>query len=110
MPNGPTFVALGEDEFLREARAIVDAARARGTALRILGSLGIYAHSFHVPEGISVFHRVGRVQEGAPLFTDLDLMGYSSQGRSLSQIFDGLGLRPDNVMNGSFRGRRSSYY
>ena len=110
MPNEPTFVALGEDEFLREARAIVDAARARGTALRILGSLGIYAHSLHVPECISVFHRVGRVQEGAPLFTDLDLMGYSSQGRSISQIFDGLGFRPDNVINGFFGERRLVYY
>ncbi len=110
MPNEPSFVALGEDEFLREARAIVDAAQAQGTALRILGSLGIYAHSMHVPECISVFHRVGRVQEGAPLFTDLDLMGYSSQSRSISQVFDGLGFKPDNVINGFFGERRLVYY
>src|SRR5438876_11611729 len=38
MPNEPSFVALGEDDFLREARSIVDAAQAQGTALRILGS------------------------------------------------------------------------
>jgi hypothetical protein len=110
MPNEPTFVALGEDEFLREARAIVDAAQAQGTALRILGSLGIYAHSMHVPECISVFHRVGRVVEGAPLFTDLDLMGYSTQARSISKVFDGLGFRPDDVINGFFGERRLVYY
>src|SRR5438128_6779800 len=110
MPNEPSFVALGEDEFLREARAIVDAAQAQGTALRILGSLGIYAHSLHVPECISFFHRVGRIREGTPLFTDLDLMGYASQGRSISRVFDGLGFRPDEMINGFFGDRRLIYY
>jgi len=110
MPSGPSFVALGEDDFLREARAIVDAAGAQGTALRILGSLGIYAHSMHVPECISVFHRVGRISEGTPLFTDLDLMGYASQGRSISRVFDDLGFRPDDMINGFFGDRRLVYY
>ena len=110
MPSEPSFVALGEDDFLREARAIVDAAQARGTALRILGSLGIYAHSMHVPECISVYHRVGRISEGTPLFTDLDLMGYASQGRSISRVFDNLGFRPDDVINGFFGDRRLVYY
>ena len=110
MPNEPTFVALGDDDFLREARTIVEAAQNQGTALRILGSLGIYAHSMHVPECISVFHRVGRVKEGAPLFTDLDLMGYASQGRSISKVFETLGFKPDDVINGFFGDRRLVYY
>ncbi len=110
MPNEPTFVTLGEDEFLREARAIVEAAQTQGTVLRMLGSLAIYAHSTHVPDCISVFHRVGRVREGAPLFTDLDLIGYSSQGRSISRVFDDLGFKPDNVINGFFGDRRLVYY
>src|SRR5207245_7478394 len=110
MPNEPSFVALGEDDFLREARSIVDAAQAQGTALRILGSLGIYAHSMHVPECISVFHRVRRISEGTPLFTDLDLMGYASQGRSISRVFDDLGFRPDDMINGFFGDRRLVYY
>ncbi len=110
MPNEPTFVALGEEDFLRAARSIVDAAQAHGTALRILGSLGIYAHSLHVPECISFFHRVGRVREGTPLFTDLDLMGYASQGRSISRVFEGLGFRPDEMINGFFGDRRLIYY
>ena len=110
MPNEPSFVALGEADFLREARAIVDAAQAQGTALRILGSLGIYAHSLHVPETISVLHRVGRISEGTPLFTDLDLMGYASQGRSISRVFDSLGFKPDDMINGFFGDRRLVYY
>ncbi len=110
MPNDPTFVTLGDEEFLREARGIVEAAEAQGTLLRMLGSLAIYAHSMHVPECVSVFHRVGRVSEGKPLFTDLDLIGYSMQGRSISRVFEGLGFRPDNMINGFFGDRRLIYY
>ncbi len=110
MSIGPTFVGLGDDDFLAEARKIVDAAEAQGTVLRMLGSLAIYAHSLNVPECISFFHRVGRVSEGTPLFTDLDLMGYLSQGRSISRVFDRLGFRPDNVINGFFGDRRLVYY
>lgn len=104
------FVTFGDDEFLREAQTIVDAARTQGTVLRILGSLAIYAHSLHAPECISFFHRVGRVREGAPLFTDLDLIGYASQSRSISSVFDGLGFRGDDMINGLFGDRRLIYY
>lgn len=110
MPNDPTFVALSDEEFLRESRKIVDSAKAQGTVLRMLGSLAIYAHSTHVPECISFFHRVGRIKEGAPLFTDLDLMGYATQGRSISKVFDGLGFKPDDMINGFFGDRRLVYY
>ena len=110
MADPSKFVSLGDEEFLREARKIVDAANAEGTALRMLGSLAIYAHSLHFPEGISLFHRVGRVREGAPLFTDLDLMGYASQARSISTVVEGLGFRPDRMINGFFGDRRLVYY
>ena len=110
MADPTRFVALSDEEFLREARAIVDTAHVRGTVLRMLGSLGIYAHSLHVPESIDFFHKVGRVREGVPLFTDLDLIGYASQGRSISGVFDGLGFRPDSMINGFFGDRRLVYY
>ena len=110
MANTPTFVALGDDEFLREARKIVEAAQTQGTIVRMLGSLAIYAHCMNVPECISVFHTVGRIRDGAPLFTDLDLMGYSTQGRSISLVFENLGFKPDNVINGFFGDRRLVYY
>jgi len=110
MADPTTFVTFGDDEFLREARTIVDAAHTQGTVLRILGSLAIYAHSLHAPEGIGFYRRVGRVREGAPLFTDLDLIGYASQGRSISKVFDGLGFKPDDMINGFFGDRRLIYY
>ncbi len=110
MADPTTFVTFGDDEFLREARTIVDAAKTQGTVLRILGSLAIYAHSLHAPECIAFFHRVGRVREGAPLFTDLDLVGYATQGRSISKVFDDLGFKPDDMINGFFGDRRLIYY
>src|SRR5437868_14838979 len=100
MADPSKFVSLGDEEFLREARKIVDAANAEGTALRILGSLGIYAHSLHVPEGLSFFHRVGRVRQGAPLFTALGLMGYASTARPTSTAVEDRGFRRDRMRNG----------
>ena len=110
MPDEPAFVALGDDDFLREARRIVEAADAEGISLRILGSLGIYAHSMHAPESIAFLRRVGRIREGAPLFTDLDLMGYASQARSISNVFKNLAFKPDDMINGFFGDRRLIYY
>jgi len=110
MADPTTFVTFGDDEFLHEARTIVDAANTQGTVLRILGSLAIYAHSLHAPESLTFLHHVGRVREGAPLFTDLDLMGYATQGRSISKVFDGLGFKPDDMINGFFGDRRLIYY
>jgi len=110
MAHEPSFVALGDQEFLKEARAVIEAAQAEGTPLRILGSLAIFAHSTHVPDAISLFHALGRVSAGSPLFTDLDLMGYSRQGRAISGVFEKLGFKPDNMVNGFFGDRRLIYY
>src|SRR5256712_14205415 len=37
-------------------------------------------------------------------------MGYASQGRSISRVFDDLGFRPDDMINGFFGDRRLVYY
>ncbi len=105
-----TFVALGDQEFLKEAQTVVQAAQSEGTSLRILGSLAIFAHSVHVPEAITLFHALGRVSAGTPLFTDLDLMGYAKQGRAISGVLEKLGFKPDNMVNGFFGDRRLIYY
>jgi hypothetical protein len=110
MPIEPGFVALRDDEFIDEARKVVEAAQQKGTVLRELGSLAIYVHSLHNPECSEFLHRVGRVKEGVPLFTDLDLMGYASQSRAISKVFDGLEFRPDKMVNGFFGDRRLIYY
>ena len=103
-------MALGDQEFLKEAQTVVQAAQSEGTSLRILGSLAIFAHSVHVPEAITLFHALGRVSAGTPLFTDLDLMGYARQGRAISAVLEKLGFKPDNMVNGFFGDRRLIYY
>ncbi len=110
MAHEPSFVALTDQEFLKEAEALVREAQTGGTSLRILGSLAIYAHSAHVPEAIALFHALGRVSAGTPLFTDLDLMGYAKQGRAISGVFQKLGFKPDDMVNGFFGDRRLIYY
>ncbi len=110
MAHQATFVSLSDQDFLKEAEAIVRAAQADGTSLRILGSLAIYAHSAHIPEAVSLFHALGRVSAGTPLFTDLDLMGYAKQGRAISGVFEKMGFKPDNMVNGFFGDRRLIYY
>lgn len=110
MAHQPSFVTLTDQEFLTEAEGIVRAAQADGTSLRILGSLAIFAHSAHIPDAISLFHALGRVSPGTPLFTDLDLMGYAKQGRAISGVLERLGFKPDNMINGFFGDRRLVYY
>ena len=110
MAHQPSFVNLTDNEFLREAEAIIRTAQTEGTSLRILGSLAIFAHSTHVPDAISLFHALGRISAGMPLFTDLDLMGYAKQGRSISGVFEKMGFKPDNMINGFFGDRRLIYY
>ena len=110
MAHQPTFVMLSDQEFLKDAEAIVRAAQTEGTSLRILGSLAIFAHSTHVPDAIPLFHALGRVSAGSPLFTDLDLMGYAKQGRSISGVFERMGFKPDTMVNGFFGDRRLIYY
>ncbi len=110
MAHQPSFVMLSDQEFLKEAEDVVRAAQAEGTSLRILGSLAIFAHSAHIPEAVSLFHALGRVSAGTPLFTDLDLMGYAKQGRAISTVFEKMGFKPDNMVNGFFGDRRLIYY
>jgi hypothetical protein len=110
LTEGQTYISLSDQEFLRQSVAVVDAAQKRNVSLRILGSLAIYAHSLHVPECITVFQRLGRVEEGKPLFTDLDLAGYNKQGRFISGLFKDLHFTPDDMVNGFFGDRRLIYY
>jgi hypothetical protein len=110
LTEAQTYVSLTDQEFLRESVALVEDARQRNVSLRILGSLAIYSHSVHVPECITVFHRLGRVQQGKPLFTDLDLAGYAKQGRFISGLFKDKQFKSDDIVNGFFGDRRLIYY
>ncbi len=104
------FVALSPEEFINEAENIVKNAQERGIVLRILGAVGIYIHSRHVPQAISIYDRVKRFGEGKPLFTDLDLIGYSKQRKKIMDYFENvLKFKYDMLMKALWAGKRLMY-
>jgi hypothetical protein len=109
--SGPThFVEISEEEFLKEALGIVEKAQSRGIYLRILGALAVYIHSLDKPDCINAFRSLGRFGEGKPLFTDLDLIGYSKQRKEITKLFEELKFQPDRMVNVLFADRRLIFY
>ncbi len=101
---------MSEEEFVKEAMSIIEKAQSRGIYQRVLGSLGVYMHSLHKPECVATFKSLGRFGEGLPMFTDLDLAGYSKQGRDISKLFRELNFKSNDMLNGLFGDRRLMYY
>ncbi len=62
------------------------------------------------PEIITTYKSLGRFGEGLPMFTDLDLAGYSKQSRAISGFFRQLDFKPNELVNGLFGERRLIYF
>jgi len=89
------FVTLSPEEFVRESVDIVKRAQEKGVILRILGALAIYIRTENCLEARRIYDAIPRFGEGKPLFTDLDLMAYSSQRKHIIRFFqDDLGFKP----------------
>lgn len=78
-------VGLSDSEIINEALRIVEGARERGVVLRILGALAVRLHSAEY-EDLHV--RLGRLGEASSSFTDIDLIGYSSQRGRIRKYFE----------------------
>jgi hypothetical protein len=103
--SGTQFVKMNEEEFVKEAVGIVEKAQSHGVYLRILGSLATYIRSLN--NGYANFFKsLERFGEGKPLFTDLDLAGYSKQSGAINKFFHELNFTPDAMVNGMFGNRR----
>ena len=103
------FVTMSEEEFLKEALAIVEKGQARGICLRILGSLAIYVHSLDKPDCINAIKTLGRFGEGKPTFTDLDLVTYRKQSKDVAKLFQELKFKPNTGINWWFGDRMLVY-
>lgn len=76
---------LSDEEMIREAVRIVEAAQKRGIILRILGAIAIRLHSAGHEE---IHSRLGRLGDAGKSFTDIDLVGYSSQYGEIRKLME----------------------
>lgn len=78
-----------EDGIIAEAQKIVDAAAQRGMTLRIMGAAAVRIHC----QQFLKLHKLLQRE-----LTDIDLMGYSSQGAEVSSLLESLGYLFDKNM------------
>lgn len=104
------FVHLEPELFLKEALNLVQKAQEKGIYLRILGALAVYLHTEHAPEQRKLFFSLGRLGEGEPIFTDLDLMAYSRQAVEVRNFLEKeMGYKPNVYVNSIFAFRRNIF-
>ena len=84
MEEQGNFVQFSPEAFLEEAIGIIQKAQDKRICLRILGALAVYIHCERCPQYRDFFFTLGRLGEGKPIFTDLDVMGYSRLRRASS--------------------------
>lgn len=104
-------VNIPPEQLLAESIEIVKAAEAKDVTLRIMGGLAIYAHSSENEECKRLQLTLGRLGDGKPPFTDLDLIGYDKQWKQIRDVLEkGCNLRPDRMVNAIFGDRRLVYF
>ncbi|MCR4428746.1 MAG: hypothetical protein NUV68_05350 [Caldiserica bacterium] len=105
------FVSLDPEAFLQQAITLVESAQSKGIFLRILGALAVFKHTDHSPEGRKLFFSLGRLGEGQPIFTDLDLIAYSRQAGEVRKFFEReMGFKPNVYVNSIFAFRRNIFH
>ena len=76
--------------FLGEGRRIVDAARAAGLVLRVMGPLALH---YYYPDRVPLYAGLERL--GERYFTDIDFAGYGKHGGRMKAFFEGVGYDCD---------------
>ena len=76
---------LSDKEIIEEATKIVETAQSKGVILRILGAIAIRIHS----KGVEDLHKkLNRLGDEGKSFTDIDLIGYSSQWGDIRKLME----------------------
>lgn len=104
------FVKLSEEEFIKEVLDLLNKANEKNLCLRVLGGLAVYLHVQDKPESLALLKTIGRLGEGNPLFTDLDLIAYSKQRKEITKFFSSLGFKQTGMLNALFGDRRMIFY
>ncbi len=104
------FVTVTPEEFEKMAVDIVEQAQKKGIVLRILGALAIYIHSYHCSVCREKHMSLDRLGKDKPMFTDLDLMAYSSQANLVRKFFENdLKFKPNVYVNTLFSSNRNIF-
>lgn len=105
-------IRLPDNELIKQAVDLVSSARSKGIELRTLGSVAVYLHCLtHDPTLANLYSKLSRLGEGKPLFTDLDLIAYSSQRSNLMKFLEkDMRLTPNLRFNSMFALKRMIYY
>jgi hypothetical protein len=104
------YVHLGEAEFCAQSVDLVRRAQDEQIPLRILGAMAVYIHAGHRPETLTRYRALERLGPGRPIFTDLDLVGYSDRQKNTARFFqETMGFKPDFHVNALFSGRRNVF-
>jgi len=102
---------LSDEDLIKEAVDIVAKAQEKNIILRVLGAIAVRIHSSHSPEALRLYGKVGRLGEGKTQFTDIDLIGYSSQKKHIAIFFEkDLGFRTYPQVKVLLGGQRFIYY
>jgi hypothetical protein len=83
------YTGTNAQEFVNEAKRIIDKAGEHGVCLRLIGAL---AFNLHCPEFNYIHDQWGRV------FTDTDFVSRSEYGPTLLQVYRELGYRDDEMI------------
>lgn len=111
MFNHNKYVSLSSEDFVKEAIDIVTRAQEKNIILRIIGAVAIYIHSSHSSEALNLYKKVGRIENYNALFTDLDLICYSSQKKDIARFFEKeMGFRTYPQVKVLLGGHRFIYY
>jgi len=90
---------------------IVEAAKNNEVVIRILGGFAIFIHADHCSDCRQLQMSLGRLGEGKPAFTDLDLIAYSKQWNKVRDVLESkVHLRPDRMINALYGSTRLVYY
>lgn len=102
---------LSDEELLNQGISIVKAVNDKGIILRILGSAAFAIHSQNDDECREAFTKLGRLGEGKPVFTDLDMATYGKQSKSLEKMLQKeMRLTPNMMVNTIYGNKRLMFF
>lgn len=81
-------VRLSNRDFIQEAVNIISRGQQEGIILRLLGATAIYFKVMKDPLALELYNKLGRLEAKENLFTDLDVICYSSQKKRVAELFE----------------------